>query len=96
LADVNLALERCVRAYDPQLRVVARRERRSGASRSRVDWTIFVNDEIRILLEAKSPAVMEAISQRLPAVGVRLKWQQGTQFLSQIFLKVPTLILYFG
>jgi hypothetical protein len=96
LREVHLALELCARAYNPKLRVVCNHDERSGPSRSRVDWTILVNDEVRILLEAESPAVMEAISQRLPAVGVYLKWQTGTQFLSKIFLKVHNLISYFG
>jgi hypothetical protein len=96
LRDVNAALERCASTYDPALDVACHPEERSGPSLSRVDWTIFVNGQVRILLEAKSPAVMEAISQRLPAVGVHLIWQEGTQFLSKIFLKVPSLILYLG
>jgi hypothetical protein len=90
LGYVNLALERSVYAYNRQ-RVVQLREESSGASRSRVDWTISVNGEVRILLEAKSPVVMEAISRRLPEVSVRLKWQQDTPFLSKTFLKVRIL-----
>jgi hypothetical protein len=96
ILGVNLALPVCTEIYDPRLEVVFEPELRYGESLSRVDWAIHVNDVDRILLEAESPTVMKAIGEKLPLIGAHLRWQQGGNLLSKVFLKVTSFhrILY--
>ena len=70
---VNMAFKHCVRSYDSQLGVSCKFEECEGWSRSKVNMAIFVNDIRRILLEAKSPTVMERIRNRLPLHGMKLR-----------------------
>lgn len=78
-------LEALARKYDPQLEVSCERE---GSSRSKVDMVIFVNNICRILLEVKSPTVMEHICNIVPLHGMKLRWEPGGPLLSKVFLKV--------
>ena len=93
---INPALSACTKIYDPRLGVACKPERRYGDSLSRVDWAINVDDMDRILLEAESPTVMKAIGEKLPLIGTHLRWQQGGNLLSKVFLKVTSFhrILY--
>jgi hypothetical protein len=79
-----MALKRCARKYDPQLEVSCEVEEREG----KVDMTILVNGIRRILLEAKSPTIMEHIRNILPLHGMKLRWEPGGSLLSKVFLKV--------
>jgi hypothetical protein len=88
IMGVHLALRRFMQIYNPERRVACRDQPRSGQSLSRVDWAVFVDDEDCILVEAKSPTVMRAISEILPPIGAHLQWREGGGFLARIFLKV--------
>lgn len=85
---VNNALDPCVKIYDPQLETVCKLQKCDGLSLSRVDAGVFVDDVPRILQEAKSPTVMEALGEALPQNGVNLRWTTGGTLLLKVFLKV--------
>lgn len=86
--SVNIALKRCAKVYNRNLKVTSAVEEREVPSRTKVDMAIYVNDVRRILLEAKSPTVMEHIRDILPLYDMDLKWEQGGTTLMKVFLKV--------
>ena len=64
--------------------------KQSGGS-SKVDYEALVNDELKVLLEEKSPSVMKKAGELLPPRGIELKWVCGQSLVPKLHSKVSAL-----
>ncbi|KAH9005142.1 hypothetical protein EDB86DRAFT_3037426 [Lactarius hatsudake] len=60
---------------------------------SKVNYLVTVDDKCVVLVEAKSPSVMKAVSDSLPEHTVKLDWTPGGDLVSRVLLKSA---LYLG
>jgi hypothetical protein len=71
-------------------RFKARKENSGEEGSSRVDYVLLVDNDRKVLCEAKSPSVMHKVGQLLPRHGIKLEWFRGQSFIARIFAKVST------
>jgi len=55
---------------------------------SKVDYVVQVDDEDKVLCEAKSPSVMKRASDLLPVQGIELTWVGGQPLVPKLLAKV--------
>ncbi|KIM76170.1 hypothetical protein PILCRDRAFT_98772 [Piloderma croceum F 1598] len=60
---------------------------------SKVDYVELVDNELKVLCEAKSPSVMKKVDELLPSHGIQLKWVHGQPLVPRILAKAT---LYLG
>jgi hypothetical protein len=60
---------------------------------SKVDYVMRVNDADKVLVEAKSPSVMNRLGELLPRHGIELTWVHGQTLVPKIFAKVSMPLL---
>jgi len=58
---------------------------------SKVDYVGLVDDEPKVLCEAKSPSVVKKVSISLPPCGIELKWVRRQTLVPKIHTKMSTL-----
>jgi hypothetical protein len=84
------AARRCLWEYDQSHFETAKEQSVEGGS-SKVDYDVLVNDELKALLEAKSPSVMKKVGELLPPRGIELKWVCRQSLVPKILSKVSAL-----
>jgi hypothetical protein len=55
---------------------------------SKVDYVLLVNDEAKLLCEAKAPSVMEIFAELLPPRGFEIVWGPSNSLVQKILGKV--------
>jgi len=64
-------------------------EQRVEGARSIVDFHALVDNNVVVLVEAKSPSVMDMLGNLLPPNSIEMTWVSGSKTLvSKIFSKV--------
>ena len=84
------ATRRCLGECGPYRFKTTKEHSVEGGS-SAVDYDALVNDESKVLLEAKSPSVMKKAGELLPPRGIELKWVCGQSLVPKILSKVGAL-----
>ena len=72
--------------------LVTKTEQLADRGSSRVDYVLQVDGEDRVLIEAKSPSVMNSVGALLPPNGIELTWVRGRALAPKILSKVSTLL----
>jgi hypothetical protein len=88
------AATRCLAAYGSHVFGVSEESAVEGCS-SRVDYVIEVDDEDKLLCEAKSPSVMKRFGELLPARGIELEWRPSSSLVRRILGEVSALFIFF-
>ena len=86
------ATRRCLGECGPYRVKTAKEQSVDGVS-SKVDYDVLVNDESKVLLEAKSPSVMKKVGELLPPRGIELKWDCGQSLVPKILSKTSAMFL---
>lgn len=60
-------------------------------SLAKVDYLIRVDDIPQVLVEVKSPSVIQNVGKKLPSRGIKLSWLTGAPPQVRILAKVSTL-----
>lgn len=60
-------------------------------SLAKVDYLVQVDNIPRVLIEVKSPSVMQTFGKKLPLQGIELSWLTGAPLQVRILTKVSTL-----
>ena len=82
------AAARCLWQYD-RSKFKKTAEQKVVGAKSAVDFHILVNDNFVTLVEAKSPTVMNKLSELLPENAFKIRWTAGsTNLVSLVFSKV--------
>lgn len=63
-------------------------------SRSKIDYVALIDDEEKLLCEAKSPSVMKKFGELLPARGFELEWIPSPSLVRRILGKVSTRCIF--
>ena len=85
----------CLQQYNNYEMDIAREHSVEGGS-SKVDYVVVADGEDRVLVEAKSPAVMKKLDEDLPAHGIKLKWLHNQSIAPKILQKVSRQILNYN
>ena len=87
-----LAVNACLNTYGEYFFRTAKEDYVEGG-RSKVDYVGLVDDERKVLAEAKSPSVMKMVCDLLPARGIELKWVRHQSLVPKVLEKVSTQVL---
>ena len=90
LISVLRALNSCLWICGPYVLVI-RTEQVADQGCSKVDYVLEVDGEYRVLIEAKSPSVMNSVGVLLPPNGIELTWVRGRALAPKMLSKVRTL-----
>ena len=78
----------CLELFDQSVFEVLPEQTVPGAG-SIVDFHALVNNDLAVVVEAKSPKVMHKLGELLPQNGFEMRWTSGSRNLaSKIFSKV--------
>lgn len=89
------ATQVCLDMFGEYVFRTAKEEHVEGGT-SKVDYVGMVDDERKVLTEAKSPSVMKALGDSLPAHGIKLEWVTRQSLESKILHKVSIRILSYN
>ena len=90
LINVLRALGSCLWICGPY-ELVIKTEQVADQGSSRVDYVLKVDGEDRVLIEAKSPSVMNSVGVLLPPNGIELTWVPGRTLAPKMLAEVSTL-----